>query len=309
MHYEPLLVVRDCSIQGRTELGSGVYAEPLREPLGFRGEVEFLFGLHADLGITSFDRPFMARTMAATASEQPTALIHFPIVEAEDGRAAQESAQESMIRAVSVLSWLSANPVQPIIVAMRRGTEASIRLLPPQWSRLEHFNGYLNAVPAVSRAADNDPRIRLMLEIFRNAMGTAIDFQGEHARGYDSRLLLFGQLLEVACGDLDDPGLWERNENTLANRLRRRSEELGLTERLATLVRDLGVTLPAARDGCDLVADLRNTLAHRGALDLSRYDHVLALAGSRPQVDRELRELSREVIAFAAQRLTAEGQP
>lgn len=301
MLYTPFVLMSNCFLERPIDLGEGVRAHPLRDDLGFRGEIDYLLSLDSLLEVEPFTRQFKSSLIAVVGDAQPMSIVEFPEIDAPNAPDAESRLRDVLIRAAGALSILTANPIEPVAIILRRGTEAGIRPLPPQWSRIQSFGSFDESIRDTFAATGTDARIRLMVQIMREALRVVIDLQGEYLPGYDSRILHYVQLFDVAGREFDDDGLWgSPEENTFANRLRRQAKEVGHEARFTTLPAGLDVSVPDALDFVDAIRGVRNAIVHDGELELAQSKWIRSFAQHRPALELELRELAREFIMLLA---------
>lgn len=273
--FRPFAVLARCWLHEELRLSPRVVAEPLRAPLNFEREVDLVLAIADRLGITPAPG-FRAAARDKLEGVEPTALLRFEPVQAADLDHAYQAIERELELACSVLTYYTTNSVIPIVVILvEQDNTFRSRFLPTVEPAMIHIDGYAALTPTVFAASASDPQLALALSLLR---------LGQQARRSEFRIFHYVQALEVLASST--------RGNSISVQLRRYLISLGVTP----------APSPAdpRRDFADVLADLRNTVAHGKLLDATTVQPFSAPYLAEPELDRRIRDFAREVIARAA---------
>lgn len=280
--YTVSVIVSNCYLPTPIEIGPDARVVQLPTPLGFRGETDYMIDLCQQLGVP-FSPDFPDQLRSTIADTQHVAIIQVRGVTADSPEAAELEILDWIDQVCDMLSVVTTNAATPIAYLMspdgqRAGT--SVRLLPPPESKI--LLGYHDARRTLE-GTENDPAYAVLCRVFRIA---------QQARRPDFRIFHYGQLLELASEDFKGKYLRHRIHALL------KSLDLPPTQfpPLDGLASDA--------DGAHALANLRNAMAHRGALTRSTvHPKFHALLSDLDALAYGIRELVRAVLASMAVRL------
>jgi hypothetical protein len=273
--FRPFAILARCWLHEELRLSSSVVAEPLNAPLSFQQEVDLVASLAAQLGITPAS-DFHAKARDRLEGVEPTALLRFEAVDAADFDGAVAAIEAPLELACSVLAFYTTNSVIPIAVIIVESDDTfRARFMPTVEPAMIHVDGYTALTPRVFAQAEGDPQLALALSLLRT---------GQQASREEFRIFHYVQSLEVLSSTT--PG------GSLDVRLRRFLPTIGITPAPTTVDR--------SRDFAHVLAELRNVVAHGNALTPSTVQPFAAPYASEPQLERRVRDFTRDVIARAA---------
>jgi hypothetical protein len=247
--YRVGFVYTRCFLQKRLEPRDGLALVPL-SPTGSAGVIH-----DARQAVAQARFPFNRRDLEATlknfADTGHAILVEFARREAVSFEKAIDEAEHESEAAASAVALVAANPAVRL-VGFAEGADSGLKFYVPKDRKIFHGTnvaGFLDAIPALEAAARTDPKLALLLKLYRSSLRDSdIDHQ-----------LLFQLILLEEASDSEAGA-------TLAQRLRSfvgRHAALGSIEQVAQTA---GVQLPAGKDVIDLLVALRNCAAHNGAI-------------------------------------------
>ncbi len=251
-NYKVGFIYNRCFIQKKIELSSGVTIEPLPQT-GFAGEIHNSKKL---LGFVKFNftRKDLERTLHNFRNTGHCTLISFESVEAKDFITAIEIKENEAENIIGASSVISANPGTPLCAFAERGSTPGVKFFIPPDRIIRHgtnIPGFLDALPEIEKKAQVDPKFSLLLKLFRASLREV---------EIDNQILFQLILLEEAS---------DNETGSLAQRLRKFSENIGFAADLSLVADECGVELPNGKDVIDLFVKLRNAAAHNGNISAS----------------------------------------
>ncbi len=245
--YKVGFIYNRCFIQKSIELPSGAIISPLSQT-GFAGEIHDARRQLESLRFT-FTRKDLENTLKNYANTGHCTLIKFESVEAEDFIHAIESKEIEAENIMGAVSVISANPGTPLCSYAEGGRSPGVKFFIPPDRIIRHgtnIPGFLDALPDIAKKAQEDPKLSLLLKLFRSSL---------REKELDNQILFQLILFEEASD----------NENgSFAKRLRKYSEKIGFSGDLSVVASECGIELPEGKDVIDLLVKLRNSAAHNG---------------------------------------------
>ena len=236
-----------CFIQKAISLPSGARISPLSQT-GFAGEIHDAKKQLSSVKFT-FTRKDLENTIKNFSNTGHCALIKFEDVEAEDFIHAIESKEAEAENIMGAISVVSANPGTQLCSYAEGGTKPGVKFFIPPDRIIRHgtnIPGFLDALPDIEKKAQEDPKLSLLLRLFRSSL---------REREIDNQILFQLILFEEAS---------DSEQGSFAERLRKYSEKIGFSGDLALVASECGVALPKGKDVIDLLVKLRNSAAHNG---------------------------------------------
>jgi hypothetical protein len=248
--YRVGFVFTRCFLQKRLTPQDGVSLIPLA-PSGSAGTIHDAAQALAAARF-AFNRQDLANTLTNFRETGHNVLIEFAGREAASFQVAIDQAEAEAHAAASALAVVSANPAIPLVAFAEGLVDSGVKFFVPKDRQIMHgtnIAGFLDAVPALRSGAATDPKLAVLLGLYRASL---------RETEIDNQLLLQLILLEEASDQ--EPG------NSFAQRLRAYANRHGLTDSFAHAAAQAGVTLPPGKDAIDLMVALRNAAAHNGAI-------------------------------------------
>jgi len=186
--YTISVVLSNCYLTRPVQLGPDARVVQLADPLGFRGEMEYVIELCRTLGVPVAN-DFLNEIRATVADTEQAAILQVRGVVATSPEDAEMQTLDWIDRVCDTLSVLTTNAVTPIAYLMSANDQAagtSVRLLPPPESKI--LLGYHDPQRTLKKA-DGDRAYAVLCRVFRIA---------QQARRPEFRIFHYGQLLELA---------------------------------------------------------------------------------------------------------------
>jgi hypothetical protein len=273
--YRPFAVLARCWLHEELRLSPEVVAEPLESPLNFEREVDLVLALADRLGIKPA-AGFPAAARDKLEGVEPTALLRFAPVDAADFDQAYAAIERDLELACSVLTYYTTNSVLPVAVILVESDDTfRARFLPTVEPAMIHVDGYAVRTPTVFSAAASEPQLALALSLVR---------LGQQAARSEFRIFHYVQALEVLAAGT--PG------GSINVKLRRYLASLGIEAAASPA--------DSRRDFADVLADIRNAVAHGKPLDAANLQPYSAPYLAEPELERRVRDFVRDVITRAA---------
>lgn len=273
--FRPIAVVGRCWLHDEVRLTPATIARPLNAPLSFKSEVDFVLELavnelrlkpHPDFHRVARDR---------LEGTEPTALIHLPRIRARTRRAALRQLLPRLEAACDALAFTTANAVVPIAALLVEDDNSfRVRFFPSQDTALIHLNGDRKRMPKIVSAAKRDGDLALALSLLR---------AGLQAQRPETRMFHFAQALDMLSAS--------QRGGTIAVRMTALMKSVGLTP---------AKTSDPSKNFADVLAALRNVVAHGKRLDHSNVAAYVAPYLADQHLEVRVRDLLREVIARLA---------
>lgn len=248
-NYKVGFIYTRCFIQKPLEISSGVTISPL----SFTGFEGMIHDARKKLQFASFNfgSKDLKNTLKNFSKTGPCTLVKLDSVEAENFIQAIETTKNLVENVIGAISVISANPAVPLCAFATNGRDSGVKFFVPNDRIIRHgtnIPGYMDALPDLEKAAQSDTKMSLLLRLFRASL---------REQDIDHQVLFLLILFEEAS---------DGESGTLAERLRKFSDNLGFSGDLAIIATDCGVALPNGKDVIDLIVKLRNAAAHNGSL-------------------------------------------
>lgn len=191
----------------------------------------------------------MARTVRHFAQSGHSVLVSVSGVTARSFDQAIEAFEEDAENVVGAISVASANPSVPLGAYASSRYDQGVKFFVPPDRIIRHGTnvpGYLDALPEVYAQAKVNPKLALLLRLFRASL---------RERDTDHQILFQLILFEEAS---------DGEEGEFAQRLRSFTERHGVAGDLDRISQDFGIELPDGKDVVDLLVRLRNAATHNG---------------------------------------------
>jgi hypothetical protein len=273
--FRPFAVLAQCWLHEELRLSPRVVAEPLQAPLNFERAVDLVLAIAGRLGVTPAPG-FDAAARDTLEGVEPTALLRFEPVTGADFDEAYQAIERELELACSVLTYYTTNSAIPIVVMLVEQDDTfRARFLPRVEPAMIHIGGLGALAPTVFAAAAGDPQLALALSLLR---------LGQQAPRSEFRIFHYVQALEVLASG--------KRGGSISVQLRQYLVGVGITP----------APSPAdpRRDFADVLADLRNTVAHGKLLDATNVQPYSVPCLAEPELERRVRDFTRDVIARAA---------
>jgi hypothetical protein len=248
--YEVGAIFTRCFVQERLDIAPDTYVEPLSST-GFKGEIHNSRAL-LDRAGHHVTRDFVDRAIEHFKNAGQSVCVHFSRVDAPTHRAAMAAKEEESERIAGALAVLSVNPA--ILLAMfARGKDdpGGVEFKFQNDPIIRHgtnVHGYLDAIPDLCSLASSNPKIALLLSLYRASL---------RETDVDKKMLFQLILLEEASDD---------TSGSLGQRLAAFCDRYGVRGDLDAIAAEIGIALPAGRTIVDALVKLRNAAAHNGAI-------------------------------------------
>jgi hypothetical protein len=272
--FRPFAILAHCWLHEELRLSPRVVAEPLVS-LSFEHEVDLVLEIADRLGIKPAPG-FRAAARDKLEGVEPTALLRFDPVPGADFDEAYMAIERELELACSALTYYTTNSVIPIVVLLVEQDDTfRARFLPTVEPAMIHINGFATLTPTVFSAAAGNPQLALALSLLR---------LGQQAPRSEFRIFHYVQALEVLASGTQG--------GSISVKLRRYLGGLGIEPAPSPV--------DPRRDFADVLADLRNTVAHGNLLDAASVQPYSAPYLAEPELERRVRDFTREIIARAA---------
>lgn len=240
-----------CFLQKTIAMGEAVEITPLTAT-GFAGSIHDGRKL-LELAKFPFSRPDLRRVLDNFQSSGQSLLVRFNNVSEKNFQLAIESKLVEAENIVGAVSVISRNPAVALCAFAQSSRDSGVKFTVPNDPIIKHgtnIPGFLDALPDIYAKAEEDPKLALLLRLFRASLRES---------EIDNQLLFQLILFEEASDNTDG--------NSLAERLRTFSENIGFSGDLNIIAGECGVRLPDDKDVIDLLVKLRNAAAHNGKID------------------------------------------
>jgi len=198
-------------------------------------------------------RKVVEQSLANAAAAGAAVCIRFRNIEAADAPTAMKNTEAHGDVIAGALSVLSVNPAVPLVTFCSRsdGSDGAIHWEFPNDPIISHgtnIPGYLDVVPALVAKALVDPKVALLLSLYRAS---------QREPDADKKMLFQLILLEEAS---------DVETGTLAARLTSFFVKHGVLGDFDAIAAQAGLELPAGKTLVDALVKLRNSAAHNGEI-------------------------------------------
>jgi hypothetical protein len=243
----------------------------LHRPLSFENEVDFVLKIASELGLKP-EPDFRRVARDRLEGTEPTALIQFPRIRARTRRAATARLLPQLESACDALAFVTANAVTPIAALLAEADDSfRVRFFPAKDTALIDIDGHPTRLARIVRETKRSKDLALALSLLR---------AGLQAQRPETRMFHFVQALDLLSSS-------------------HRGGSIGV--RMTALLKSLGLTPATTRDPrknfADVLAALRNVVAHGKKLDSATVPAYVAAYLSDQHLEIRVRDLLREVIA------------
>ena len=250
--YKVGFIYTRCFLQKEIEFSDSIRVKPLAAT-GFAGEIHDSKKL-LEAQRFSFTGKNLKTTLQNFSKTGKSVVVEFDQVEAKDFIQAIESKEEEAENIMGAVAVVSANPGVPLCAyAKSNGNSGTKFFIPPDRivSHGTNIPGYLDSINDIEKLAQTDPKISLLLKLFRASL---------REKEIDNQILFQLILLEEAS---------DGEDGSFAQRLRSYAEKIGFDGDLGIIATECGVILPEGKDVIDLLIKLRNSAAHNGVINES----------------------------------------
>lgn len=251
MNYQVDFLYYRCFIQKPLELKGGLQVLPLR-PSSMAGEISTVRKLLREAGLRFTSKDLKNHT-ANFARLGNSALLRFPITQADSYPEAIEQREKEAEIISGALSVLSANPTIPFCAYGASKSNYGVKYYFPADRIIRHgtnIHGFIDSFPAVVDAAMMSEKVALLLRLYRASLREPDE---DHQMLF--QLILLEEASDTSSG------------SSFAERLRSFCLKYSLMGDLDFIASDLEFSLPSGRDMVDVLVKLRNCAVHNGKID------------------------------------------